>query len=404
MGTILIRFRTQAQKQAARVLGIDACSMEIGCRLEVFGSVFRRLSGHVVAKPNVYQVKQWKITYHVGEDFLDFTDGLRAIDEAVLFLNMENGDRLGHATALGLDVEKWYGVKKNTVTLSLQDYLDNVVWLYHKLVEYDIPSCETLKSYLLQQYEEAFNQLYEQYLNDDFIDAVSQKLNRESQKKENPFHFQNTFSHFDINTYYAAWKLRGDDPTPYRNEELVSSRRFPYVVNSALRDGDEVRSRARVVVLYRYYHYSTDVRREGAKTKVVTFPDFYVKGVQKVQRAMQRMIAAKGICVESNPSSNYMISTMKSYEEHPISNFYNIGLTAEQNQLRNCPQLHVSVNTDDKGVFHTSLENEYALMACAMEKAVDETGEAKYPRQMVYDWMDRIREMGNRQSFLERLE
>lgn len=403
MGEALIRFRTQAQEQAARVLGIDACSMEIGCRPEVFGPVFRRLSSHVVARPNVYQVKQWKITYHVGEDFLDFTDGLRAIDEAVIFLKLENGDRLGHATALGLDVEKWYGVKKNTVTLSLQDYLDNVVWLYHKLLEYDISSCETLKGFLLQQYEEAFGQLYGQYLNDDFVDAVSQKLCRESQGKEESFYFRNAFSHFDINTYYAAWKLRGDDPTPYRNEEIVSSRRFPYIVNDALKDGDEIRSRARVVILYRYYHYSTDVRREGAKTKVVTLPDFYVQGVQKVQRAMQRMIAARGICVEANPSSNYLISTMRSYEEHPISNFFNIGLELEPDRLRKCPQLHVSVNTDDRGVFHTSLENEFALMSCAMEKAVDEAGEIKYSRQMVYDWMDRIREMGNQQSFLERL-
>lgn len=42
------------------------------------------------------------MTYHTGEDFLDIVDGLRAIDEAMLFLQMEKGERLGHAMALGV--------------------------------------------------------------------------------------------------------------------------------------------------------------------------------------------------------------------------------------------------------------------------------------------------------------
>lgn len=62
---------------------------------------------------------------------------------------------------------------------------------------------------------------------------------------------------------------------------------------------------------------------------------------------------------------------------------------------------NISINTDDKGIFHTSLENEYALMACAMEKERDENGNPKYNRQMVYQWLDNIREMGNMQSFRE---
>lgn len=51
------------------------------------------------------------MTYHVGEEWKDVADGLRAIDEAILFLNMGNGDRLGHATVLGIDIEDWYQKK-----------------------------------------------------------------------------------------------------------------------------------------------------------------------------------------------------------------------------------------------------------------------------------------------------
>lgn len=41
-------FREKYRNLASNVLGIDACSQEIGCRPEVFAPVFRFLSGHVV--------------------------------------------------------------------------------------------------------------------------------------------------------------------------------------------------------------------------------------------------------------------------------------------------------------------------------------------------------------------
>lgn len=43
-------------------------------------------------------------------------------------------------------------------------------------------------------------------------------------------------------------------------------------------------------------------------------------------------------------------------------------------------------------------------MACAEEHQIGKDGGFKYNRQMVYDWLDRIRENGLQQSFLERDE
>ena len=67
----------------------------------------------------------------------------------------------------------------------------------------------------------------------------------------------------------------------------------------------------------------------------------------------------RGLGIETNPSSNYVIGTFKNYAKHPIFNFYNKGLTYDPAKLDDCAQLSVSVNTDDQGVFATSLENEY---------------------------------------------
>ena len=41
-------------------------------------------------------------------------------------------------------------------------------------------------------------------------------------------------------------------------------------------------------------------------------------------------------------------------------------------------------------------------MVCALEQMKDNEGQYIYQKQMVYDWLERIRQNGNQQSFLER--
>lgn len=116
-------------------------------------------------------------------------------------------------------------------------------------------------------------------------------------------------------------------------------------------------------------------------------------------RAIDEAILFLGLDCGTNPSSNYLIGTFRSYDRHPIIKFYNRGLTTDPEQLRSCPQISVSINTDDQGVFRTSLENEYALIACALEKVKDCQENSIYNRTMIYEWLDHIRIMGNEQSF-----
>lgn len=110
-----------------RILGIDAASNEIGCRPEVFGRYFRLLKHHISVyyeADGMHKMPQLKSTYHVGEDFLDLADGLRAIDEMIHFLNFDCGDRMGHALALGVNAKEWYQSKRNTIILSAQ-----IIWI-----------------------------------------------------------------------------------------------------------------------------------------------------------------------------------------------------------------------------------------------------------------------------------
>ena len=116
---------------------------------------------------------------------------------------------------------------------------------------------------------------------------------------------------------------------------------------------------------------------------------------------MQFDIAARGISIETNPSSNYHIGTFRSYEHHPIVQFYNKDLVHSEEMLKECAQIPVSINTDDQGVFSTSLENEYALLASALESATDDYDQKLYSPSDIYEWLDHIRVMGNDQNFAE---
>lgn len=80
------------QGSQQRVLGIDACSNEIGCRPEAFATEFRylrKVSELCYSVPwyrsPIENYEELGITYHVGEDFLDIVDGIRAVDEAMTF-------------------------------------------------------------------------------------------------------------------------------------------------------------------------------------------------------------------------------------------------------------------------------------------------------------------------------
>ncbi len=373
-------FRERFRREALNVLGIDACSQEIGCRPEVFAVVFRFLAEHVVEEVRgAKEIPQLKMTYHVGEDFLDVADGLRAVDEAIHFLNLQCGDRIGHGTVLGIDVKKWYSLKQNTIVLPQQDYLDNVVWLYHKLIEFGLQKFDYLKEALLREFDFYFSQIYGK------------------SGTRNPIEP-------NIHAYYEAWKLRGDEPELYINggfgDEITYKR--DWLINRRFPEVFENRMREEVGYLYHLYHYNWRVRKEGGKSIQKYIPSMYVKGVEAVQKAMAKDFAARGIGVETNPSSNLVISMTESYDELPIVRLYNKDMTWDIEKLQSCPQINVSINTDDKGVFHTSLENEYALMACALEKVKDENENQVYDRQMIYQWLENIRQMGNLQSFKEK--
>lgn len=366
------------------IKGIDACSSELDCRPEVFGQVFRYLSDMVVVcretsrgrMQTIKKTRNLHTTYHVGEDFFDIVDGLRAIDESILFCGLKRGSRLGHALALGIAPEEYYSLKGAKMVLAKQILLDDIVWMLCKADEF---GCQVSGS-LRRRLEEKYYGLYEEI----FVGCTG------------------TVARPSLYEYYQSWKLRGDRPELYRLETQVFQRRISctelqkfdrYQINN--RVGNDLRKNDVCRKLYYSYHFDQDVRKKGSTVTEFKVEECYVQLVRELQDKMIGQLVCTGIGIETNPSSNYLIGTIKKYDEHPILRFNSRKLRETEKNM----SLNVSINTDDQGVFDTMLENEYALMSLALKKARDKEARSLYDLEDIYEWVDYVRQMGIEQVF-----
>lgn len=367
-----------------RVRGIDACNMELNCRPEVFAQAYRYLSnissrswssGALLPRCEPHLAR----TYHVGEDFYSIVDGLRAIDEAITFLELRQGDRLGHALALGVDPALHCECKSNVVVMSKQNLLDNMVWLLYRTPELGVSLQPDQRERIRQHAERAFEEIYG--------DAV----------RRNGWQVS-------LRDYYDSMLLRGDDPECYRTMKFVQPTPFEDAYgNYALRTTDPrlsfLRANERVVGLYYLYHFGADERRRGLEAICHETGVEEYSLMSDLQEAMMDLVENKGLIIECNPSSNVLIGTFKRYECHPMFRFNHGSLAWQGLDRHKVHQLKVCINTDDLGIFDTSLEFEYAMILRALENYRGEAGKMIFSETEICDYLCKIRDMGKAAVF-----
>lgn len=407
----------------SRIRGIDACNHEIGCRPETFATAFRYLKMNfprIAHVGNPKEVRYWPqlgMTYHAGEDFLDLTDGLRAIDEAISFLHLERGDRLGHALALGMMPQPYYQAKHHSVVLPAQDLLDNITWLLFRSLEWGVAMPDSLRTSLQNKAQELLRRIY----GNGYIIA----------NQSNPK--QLDFQELSLQDYYQSWKLRGDDPTVYWEafhderymERLFSSNcsdlkiaasayqrakiddadwvywKTAYSGQKPVQSGavsTNLRTVRKLQILLYHYHYDLEARLCGQRTERFQISADYISLVQSMQERMMAILMTKGIAIECNPSSNQLIGIFGGYENHPIFRLNHYGLDLPEFQQEK-QQLRVSVNTDGQGIFDTSIENEYALLYSGLQSRTSADGEQLIDNDTIRCYLNHVREMGNDMVF-----
>ncbi|MCF7911386.1 MAG: hypothetical protein K9M99_02570 [Candidatus Cloacimonetes bacterium] len=376
--------REKSMITASRIFGIDAAASEVTCRPEVFAQGFRYLRNHrkinkisIMKRNNDDPIPNLKVTYHVGEDFYDLLDGLRAIDEAISFLQLGYGDRIGHGVALGIDINDYYEKRNHEIALPKQNLLDNIAWMLHQIKIWNI----ILSNTFYQKLKDLFNSLYRAIFNDS-PDCLKCDLNEYIQamslRDENPEMFFPPFKDKD-KTWQKFNSLKSHNWNNYS-----SSRTLEFYKNIT----------QHVYDLNSNYHYNISVKSEGNKYMNFNIEAEYIESLKIIQKKMRHKIEISGIAIESNPSSNYLIGNLDDLSKLPLFQLFPID---EKEAGSN--RLNVSVNTDDQGVFYTSLNKEYSLLSYVQKQKKNPDGSRKYSDDVILQWIERLIKNGNDQSF-----
>lgn len=347
---IVDSIKTNTDKSIPHVVGIDAASSELACRPEVFAPMFRYIKSNGLSN----------FTFHAGEDFYDILDGLRTIAETIDFMGYTIGCRIGHGLALGLDSVSFYSKRHRKVILPKQILLDNLVWMKYFALHCNIQLSQATLLLIDENYSRLISEL-----------GYSPAEN----------------CHVDIWTYWQSMRMRGDF-VPHSSKIAE-----PYIQEVMRSPVSPDRNREQLEKLHQHYENDLQCREIGNRPEILNLPKSFALDVAEVQRGLLNVLEEKGIVIETNPSSNLKIGRFDRYDQHPITLFHNVEADAPRHSMV------VTINTDDKGVFATSLQNEYSLIALALQKQRDENGKRLWSDLQIEQYLKRIAHYGNISRF-----
>lgn len=349
--------KVNSEHRSIKIIGIDAANHEIGCPPEVLAPIYRKSREEIAT--------QYKLgfTYHVGEEFMSLSTGLRCIDEVIEFMNFTKGDRLGHAIALGISVDQYLERKRNRIITHLQSHIDDLAWLYDTLRVVDT-HIDKYHRWLEEEYMYYIRQLYK------------------GVEGEIP----------NIQDYISAYHLRGDVPESYlyKQSGYLHPHDKIYFYNHKNKNRNKSYENKRIHKIYVDYHYNVKLNKNGKKTLDINADPIYSEIVKETQKILHDKIYHLGVTIEANPTSNVKIGAMNSYQELPMLVFNTFKLKRE-NGKENIP---VTINTDDSAIFSTSISLEYSYVALALIK----DGEAT---EDVMEYMDYIRDNSIVTTFID---
>jgi hypothetical protein len=312
-----------------------------------------------------------RTSVHAGEDFVHLLSGLRRIDNTVRFLNLQEGDRLGHALALGIDVAAWC-TNTGRVVQTREDRLLDLVWEWSCYAKYDVEVTPKRLAYVTSEIRRLarhiFNPAGQMSDTPDDLVAWWEQLHCDKSLRELGFpnkpNLSNTLSK---NRPKADWH---DDST--RND----------------RDPGRTDESSQVERLLRAYLRDESVWRNGRVLETLDLRNLSheAPALSALQTALQRKIGELCLTIEVNPSSNLLIGDLIDFKNHPLWRMKPVDYSGNSSPLSIC------IGTDNPLTFATTLPHEYQLLFDAMV-----LGEKTH--EVAVKWIDEVREAGMRTRF-----
>ena len=335
--------------------GVDLCTDEAGVPIWVMAPMIRwvRETGQYAAielrRRGLSDISQLRTTVHAGEDFVHLLTGLRRLDEAVRYLGLEEGDRIGHGLALGLDPEMW-ARRTERIVQTQEERLFDLLWEWNCYAGLGVGVSSARLAYLQSTIARLGHNMFGRSLTPEELSQLVKCLHDERMLRRLGF--------------------------PNRAAVRTLRKR-----KSAGAGSDNTR-------LLEEYLRSTEVWRNGRALETIVWErvEHELEALNRLQRELRRNIGKLGLTVEITPSSNLMVADLGFMEEHPIWSLMPI------QAVDDVPPLSVCIGSDDPLTFATSLPQEYQLL-------FDTVVLAGQTHEVALGWLEKARAAGVRGRF-----
>lgn len=317
----LVSLKNEERKESDVLVGIDAASSEFSTPPEVFSQAYSRLR----------ECGFKHFTFHAGEDFFHLLGGIRAIWEAIKFLHLQRGDRIGHAAALGISASLWKNNVGDKILVRQGEYLDDLVFAYYLIEKSDNPTLQRKLAALTNAINNLCFEVYGQYYS--------------------PF------------MQVKAWQGRGTDPKEVMDvpdSELSEEKRL-------LKRYLEIRGKKN--------------SRYDQIIEVYTCEFFDIQDMAMMQLLVLEEMHDKEIVIETLPTSNVLIGHHHSYSSYHLYNWYRWG------KIEHKPIPPIVLGSDDAGIFATNIFNEYCNVYCLLmyDKRLNSIDVIKFIEELDYN-------------------
>jgi hypothetical protein len=344
------------------VRGVDLCTDEAGVPVWVMAPLVRwvRDAGQQAAiqlkRRGEFTIPALRTSVHAGEDFVHLLTGLRRLDEAVTYLRLEEGDRLGHALALGVDPLIWCD-RVGRVVLTGEERLFDLVWEWRCYADYGIGVTSERLAYVRTEIVRLARSIFGWPCDPEDLMIFIERLHKEQELRAQGFPDQPAL---------RSRVLRTQEGQDAKEENGSAPRRR----------------------LLRAYLRNKNVWRRGRIPETIDLRN--VKHEQaalgQLQDGLRRKVGRLCLTIEVNPSSNLLVGDLGNFVGHPL---WRLKPPTPEDGV---PPLSVCIGSDDPLTFATTLPHEYQLLFDALILMGRSHEEA-------LKWIDEARDAGMQSRF-----
>lgn len=319
------------------VRGIDLCTDEAGVPVWVMAPLVHwvRQAGRQAAvqlkRRGEFRIPALRASVHAGEDFVHLLTGLRRLDEAVTYLRLEEGDRLGHALSLGVDPSVWSD-RIGRVVQTREERLFDLTWEWRSYADYSehgVGAASERLAYLRTEIVRLARLIFDRScVPEDLMDFID-LLHNEKHLSAAGFPDQPT-------------RLAGDLRQPERPPNETHTQRSQALLRAYL--GEEKTWRQGRVP------ETTDLRKVRHEQAALS----------QLQDGLRRKVGKLSLTIEVNPSSNLLIGDLGNFVGHPLWRLRPVVPEGDVSPLSVC------IGSDDPLTFATTLPHEYQLLFDAL--------------------------------------